>query len=214
MRKCFAFLVAWIVLMSCVIHAAAAESHVIYTGGAENFIFAPGSDHAPTDLFYAFKDVMPGDNIQQTITVKNDASNKYKIEVYMRALGGHKDSVDFLSQLSLTVTKGSDAVMFGAPADQPAQLSDWVYLGTLRPGGECDLIVTLHVPVTLDSQYMNMVGYLDWEFAVVEFLDESTVPESPSTGDNSRIYLWAGLMIGSFVLLLILLLDRKKKKDV
>ena len=212
MRKCFAILVACIILMTCALPGSALDGQVIYAKGAEKFFFLPGSDYSPTDLFLDFKDVMPGDSIQQKILVKNDVSNDCKIKIYMRALGAHEDSVEFLSQLNLTVTKGTDTIMFDAPADQTAQLTDWVYLGTLYSGGECELIVTLDVPVTLDNQFKNLVGYLDWEFAVEELPVEPDDPEPPKTGDNSQILLWVVLMVGSSIMLAILLLGKKKKE--
>ena len=212
MRKCFAILVACVILMTCALPAAALDGQVVYAEGAEKFFFLPGSDYSPTDLFPDFKDVMPGDRIQQKIRVKNDVSNDCKIKIYMRALGAHEDSVEFLSQLNLTVAKGTDTIMFDAPADQTAQLTDWVYLGTLYSGGECELLVTLDVPVTLDNQFKNLVGYLDWEFAVEELPVEPDDPEPPKTGDESQILLWAGLMVGSLIMLLILLFCGKKKE--
>lgn len=212
MRKCFAILVACVILMTCALPAAALDGQVVYAEGAEKFFFLPGSDYSPTDLFPDFKDVMPGDSIQQKILVKNDVSNDCKIKIYMRALGAHEDSVEFLSQLNLTVAKGTDTIMFDAPADQTAQLTDWVYLGTLYSGGECELLVTLDVPVTLDNQFKNLVGYLDWEFAVEELPVEPDDPEPPKTGDESQILLLAGLMVGSLIMLLILLYCRKKKE--
>ena len=212
MRKCFAILVACVILMTCALPAAALDGQVVYAEGAEKFFFLPGSDYSPTDLFPDFKNVMPGDRIQQKILVKNDVSNDCKIKIYMRALGAHEDSVEFLSQLNLTVTKETDTIMFDAPADQTAQLTDWVYLGTLYSGGECELIVTLDVPVTLDNQFKNLVGYLDWEFAVEELPVEPDDPEPPKTGDESQIMLWTSLMVGSLIMLLILLFGRKKKE--
>ena len=211
MRKCFAIFVACILLLSSVKHAAA-DGQVVYEEGAEKFFFLPGSDYSPSDLFPEFKDVMPGDSIQQKLLIKNDVSNKCKIKIYMRALGAQADSTEFLSQLNLTVTKGTDTVMFDAPADQSAQLTDWVYLGTLYSGGECELIVTLDVPVTLDNQFKNTAGYFDWEFAVEELPVEPTDPEPPKTGDNSQILLWSLLMISSLFMLVILLFGRKKKE--
>ena len=212
MRKCFAILVACVILMTCALPAAALDGQVVYAEGAEKFFFLPGSDYSPTDLFPDFKNVMPGDRIQQKIRVKNDVSNDCKIKIYMRALGAHEDSVEFLSQVNLTVAIGTDTIMFEAPADQTAQLTDWVYLGTLYSGGECELLVTLDVPVTLDNQFKNLVGYLDWEFAVEELPVEPDDPEPPKTGDESQILLWAGLMVGSLVMLLILLFCGKKKE--
>ena len=218
MKKSFAFLCACVLLMACVMPVFAAEGNVTYSGDAGKFIFAPGSEYSPTDLFPNFKDVMPGDILTQQITVKNDASNKVKIKVYMRALGAHEGSEEFLSQLRLLVAKSENNTMdymFDAAADETAQLTDWVLLGTLYSGGEINLDVILDVPVTLDNTFKQQVGYLDWEFKIEEYAIEPTDPEPPQTGDNAPIWLWMGLMSFSMVavLLLILIPMRKKKQN-
>ena len=200
-----------LLLIAAACPAAAADGQVVYADGAEEFFFLPGSDYAPTDLFPNFKDVMPGDTIEQRIVVKNDISNDCKIRVYMRALGGHEDSIAFLSQLNLTVEKGTDTIMFDAPADQSAQLTDWVYLGTLYSGGACELTVTLEVPVTLDNQFKNLIGYLDWEFAVEKLPVEDDDP-LPETGDNTQLGLWYAVTAAALAGLILLLLLRRKKK--
>ena len=201
-------------ILSLAMPAAALDGQVVYAQGAEKFFFLPGTTYSPTDLFPNFKDVMPGDTIEQRILVKNDISNDCKVKVYMRALGAHEDSVEFLSQLKLTVTKETDTALFEAAADQTAQLTDWVYLGTLYSGGECQLIATLEVPVTLDNRFKKLVGYLDWEFAVEELPVEPSDPKPPATGDNGRMLLWAGLLTGSVsALILVPVMARHKKTD-
>ena len=212
MKRFFALLFICTVLLSCTIPAAALDGQVIYAQNAEKFFFLPGTDYSPTDLFPDFKDVMPGDVLEQKVWLKNDISNDCKVKVYMRALGAHEDSVQFLSQLKLTVTKDTDTELFAASADQSAQLTEWVYLGTLYSGGECELTATLDVPVTLDNQFKNLVGYLDWEFAVEELPVESTDP-LPSTGDNARLLLWGGLMAVSLAAIIVLLISKKKKEN-
>ena len=189
-----AMAVVLLLLLSCVTPALAAEGNVTYSGDAGEFIFAPGSEYSPTDLFPEFKSVMPGDSISQTITVKNDASNKVKVKIYIRALGAHLDSKEFLSQLHLRVEKaeeGAMATMFDAEADKRAQLNEWVLLGTLYSGGELDLNVILDVPVELDDLFQEKVGYLDWEFMVIEYPIEPSDPQPPPTGNDFMPWLWA-----------------------
>ena len=196
--------------------AFAAEGNVTYSGDAGEIIFAPGSEYSPTDLFPNFKDVMPGDCITQDITVKNDASNKVKVKIYLRALGAHEESKDFLSKLRLWVEKSDDNTMdymFDATADQTAQLTDWVCLGTLYSGGEVNLKVVLDVPVELDNAYQQQIGYLDWEFMVEEHEIGPADPEPPKTGDDSAPWLWIGLMGLSLCALIILILGRKRKEQ-
>lgn len=216
MKKFLAIACLCAFLLSCVFPAFAAGS-VTYSGDAGEFVFAPGSEFSPTDLFTDFKDVMPGDNISQPITVKNDASNDasndVKVKIYMRSLGAHEDSVEFLSQLHLRVEKSEDntmAYMFDAAADETAQLNSWVCLGTLYSGGEVNLNVILDVPVELDNEFQQQIGYLDWEFMVEEFAVEPTDPEVPDTGDESYTWLWLALLAMSLVAVVVLLSRRKR----
>lgn len=216
MKKIITLFVVLVLALSSVLPVFAADGKVTYIGNAGNFVFEPGSDHSLTDLFPNFKSVMPGDTLTQKITVKNDADNKVKVKIYMRSLGAHEDSVEFLSQLGLKVAKNEEnemAYMFDATANETAQLTDWVCLGTLYSGGEVNLDVTLNVPVELPNEFQNKIGYLDWEFMIEEFPVEEGDPKPPQTGDNSHMGLWFALMISSLAMLIILLVWRKKDKE-
>lgn len=216
MKKLIALLVIAIVAMASVLPIQAADGKVTYSGNAGKCIFEPGSDYSLTDLFPNFKGVMPGDSLTQKITVKNNADNKVKVKIYIRALGAHEDSKEFLSKLNLKVQKSEEndmAYMFDAASSETAQLTDWVYLGTLYSGGEVDLDATLNVPVELDNSYKNRIGYLDWEFMIEELPVEGTDPKPPFTGDSTSITLWI-VLISSIVLMFILVLIwRKKNKE-
>lgn len=193
----------------------AEDGNVTYSGDAGEFVFAPGSEYSLTDLFPNFKGVMPGDVLTQKIVVRNDASKKVKVKIYMRSLGAWAESKDFLSQLQMTVAKSADNTMdymFDASADVTDGLSDWVLLGTLYSGGEVNLDVTLAVPVELDSTYMNQVGYLDWEFMVEELPVEGGDPKPP-TSDDSGVGIYVGMTIVSFMFLLILIKRRKEEEE-
>lgn len=216
MKKLSFKLVALLVMTAtvlCTAISAYAGGKVSYVDEAEKFIFSPGSELSPTDLFSDFKGVMPGDSITQQITVRNDASNEVKVKIYMRSLGAHEDSVDFLSKLHLTVGKSGTntmAYMFDAAADQTDGLTDWVLLGTLYSGGEVNLDVTLTLPIELGNEYQDAVGYIDWEFKVEGFPVDPGDPTPPPTGDESSIYVYVMLACVCVVVLFIFIPKRKK----
>ena len=214
MKKILVCLLSVLLICSMAASALAAQGNVIYSGDSGNFIFQPGSEYSPTDLFPDFKNVMPGDTLSQKITVRNDASNQVKVKIYMRALGAYEDSEAFLSQLKLRVSQDTEYVLFDAAAHEPAQLSEWICLGTLYSGGQTELNVHLEVPVTLDNQFKNQIGYLDWEFMVEEYPVEPTDPPVPPTGDETPIGLYAAMTaVSAAAVVVLILLLRKKEKN-
>lgn len=210
MKRRFFALIAALVFCLSLAPAAHADSSVTYKGQAEKFVFAPGSEYSLTDLFENFKGVMPGDNLTQQIDVRNSTDKNVKVKIYMRALGAQPGSEEFLSQMTLNVKENGGSVLFDAPADETAQLGDWVCLGTFYSGAEVTLDVTLNVPITMDNDFQEAIGYLDWEFAVEEFPVES---DDPKTGDETPVELYIGIFAVSVVVIGALLLTNRKKEE-
>ncbi len=240
MRKMMVWLLSALMAVSLLLPVFAAEGNVIYDGRAGEFIFEPGSEYSPTDLFPEFKDCMPGDTLSQRIMVRNHRDGG-RVEIWMRALGAHEDSEEFLSQLRLRVVQEEETELFDAPANETAQLTDWVSLGRYYPGMETTLEVTLEIPVVLDNRFSDAIGYLDWEFRVLELsggggeeepdkplpdeplpeeplpeeplVPEEPQPDTPHTGDTFQTTLWLTMVIiGSAMTLCLLLILMKRKK--
>ena len=213
MRKALILFTILAVLLS-VASSVSAAGTVTYDGTAQKFIFEPGSNQSPTDLFSDFKNVMPGDSLTQKILIRNDRSNEVKIKLYIRSQGAQQGTDAFLSQMNLTVKQDGDSIMFAAPANETAQLTDWVYLGTIYSGGEITLDVTLDVPITMGNEFQEQIGFVDWQFKVEELPVEPTDPTPPQTGDNFSLPLYIGLMAFSLTGLIVLLLTKKRKANV
>ncbi len=204
MKKIFVIMLVLMMLCSA---ALAADGSVTYEGGAEKFVFLPGSENSDSDLFDNFKNVMPGDVLEQIVHVKNGTDKQARI--YMRAEGASAADKDFLNQLQLTVTC-KDSNIFDAQADEKAQLTNNTLLGTFKEEGETDLIVTLTVPMDLGSEYMNRSGVVPWTFMVEEIAEEDT----PQTGDWFNAAAWIGAAVILLAGLIVLLLIAGKKRKV
>ena len=195
MKRFVIVLLALLMAFSSV--SALAAASVTWVGGAEKFVFLPGSEYSDSDLFENFKGVLPGDVIQQKITVQNDT--KKKVRIYMRAEPVTKADADFLSQLHLTV-QAADKTIFDAPADQQDGITKNKLLGTFKKNGKTELTVTL--------EYMNRQGTVPWTFLVEEVTDDGT----PETGDWFQIGAWAAAAVVLAGLIIVLIVRRRKEE--
>lgn len=212
MKKILSFLVLLAMLCSMSVSSFASGT-VTYDGTSQKFIFEPGSSYSPTDLFDDFKNVMPGDSITQQLHIINDVSNDVKIELFVRSLGAAEGSEDFLSQLELRVEQEGNSILFDAPADQTAQLTEWVYLGTFYSGADILLNITLDVPIDLGNEYQEAMGYIHWEFKVNELPIEPDDPKPPQTGDNTGLIIGTMIISLAAIFFLILFLRRRKQDN-
>ena len=193
--------------------AVAATSNVTFNWqgnlGRHGFAFTPEN----TDLFQNFKDLMPGDTVQQEITVQNTWHNP--VRIYLMANPEVEEQYkDFLSQLKLTVKSGNSEIFEAAASEQdglaPTEKNPYgVLLGTFNKKGSVKLTATLEVPIELSSDYMGQYGEVPWTFTA----EEVVLPDTPDTGDDFTLWVWVAVAGVLVISLLWLLLGRKKQKE-
>lgn len=195
--------------------AYAAQGNVVYKGHADKFIFEPGSEYSPTDLFNdKFKGAMPGDRIKETIGVKNVSGRT--VRIYMRSLGAadgafatKDESAGFLSKLTITINGEKLAY------DPEDGSSGWKLLGEFPEGTERNIDIDLEIPIELDNEYMSRMGYyLKWQFAVTDVNGADVGPDdndAVKTGDYSNILLPLAAGLIALVAVIVLLKLRKKR---
>lgn len=187
---------------------ATAVSNVSYQGKADKFVFLPGSEYEETDLFENFKNVLPGDVIEQKITVQNNSTKS--VRIYMRAEPVNDMDRAFLDQLQLQVLS-ADSEIFDAAASEQSSLSKNTLLGTFKTKGRTELTVTLSVPSDLGNEFMGVKGTVPWTF-LVEEIDTGT--GTPQTGDWFQLMpLIIGCVAMSGLILLLVYHRRRKKAE-
>ena len=221
MKKLISSLLAFMLVLSLAVPAAAASGSVTFKGKKEKFSFDPGSSYSSTDLF-DFKNVMPGDRLYEAIKVTNRSWDADSIKIYLRtethdssnpmtvsdpAYG--KDYVemnDFLSQLTMRIYNGDTLIFEGSPDEETGT----VCLGSLRRNKSLTLQVELDVPIELGNEYANRVGEVDWIFTV-EAYDDPDV-DNPKTGDYIMMAVAVMVISGAAIALLVFFYKRSKKE--
>ena len=194
LMKVFSCMMMVVIMTAMMITPAfAADSSVTYVGGADNFKFAPGSGYTDTDLFANFKNLWPGDSIEQNITVKNESDESHYINLYLKAIphndsnpisysetyenadgkdqanvAGQRDETidsmaDFLAQLKINVTHNGKEI-YKNTADMGANMTNNIFLGKFHKGEGAELKVKIEVPIELGNEYAARVGEVDWVF--------------------------------------------------
>lgn len=224
--KAIASLVMMLVLLLGLGATAYADGTVNYQGGAEKFVFLPGSSYTDTDLFDGFKNVMPGDTLTQTVEVRNRFLGTGSVRIYLRAVAHDEQTnplssavaasgetvatmSDFLSQLYMEVWQGDQCIYTGSP-DELDGLKNNVLLGTIPRFKSTTLTVKLQVPAELGNEYANRVGEVDWVFTAEELDPQG----NPKTGDTSNLTLWIVVMVvclAAVAVVAFLILKKKKK---
>ena len=220
--------------------AYALDGNVTYQGGAEKFVFTPGSGYTDTDLFDGFKNVMPGDVLEQKIQVKNGFFGTGSVKIYLRAVAhdeaanpltysesfenlAGKDQAGIPGQRDETVATMSDFLsqlymevwqgserIFTGSPNELDGLKNNVLLANVPRGKSVELTVKLQVPAELGNEYAYRVGEVDWVFTAEELDPQG----SPKTGDTSNLTLWICVMVvclAAIAVVAFLVLKKKKQ---
>lgn len=244
MKRIISLLLSLLLVFSLALPAQASSVTVDKDSEGNKFInlwHIGGNKHTGTDLFTseAFKSLMPGDTVYQTITISSGFPfDEDTLAFYLQAiphdagnlpLDPHIQSLDvmnkFLSYITITVwnTK-SDVPLFVGPANAA---TDSIFLGEFRRGGKIELLVKLEVDIAMpnyltDAQgniltdekgnpykFTDACGEIDWILSVEAFDDPAY--DNPKTGDV--IMIAVAVMTVSGAALIFLLVSKKKRRS-
>lgn len=203
---------------------------VDFVNSTEGFRFTPTDEKTNNvsvqDLFYNFKNLLPGETRSQTIEITNRFSEK--TEIFLRAEDitqslspEHAELVTKLLReyATIVVTDDSGKVIYSGPiwgnisgsGSNPDTMKNNISLGVFSAGQTKGLNVQLQIDPQMGNEYADLWGLIRWVWSA-NGIDTPVKP--PQTGDNSNLWLYGGLMAVSGVMLTaFVVLGHKKKKE-
>ena len=196
LKRLLMLTLAAVMVLSMSTTALAADRTITFTGAKTGFDFAPGSTYTASDLFDNFKNVMPGDKLEQKVTIVHKAADCDYIKVYMRVEphdAKNKPQVDveltdmqaFLSKLTMRIYNG-DKLIYQSSPDKAGNLADNTFLGVVDKDQKVTLRVELEVPKDLDNTYANRIGEMDWVFTAEGFSYQSITAKKVWDDSNDK----------------------------
>ena len=193
MKKLLSLVMVIAALAALTVPALAADAVVSRQGTNGLVIETTGSGYTDTDLFGNFKNVMPGDELTEDITIKTNVSGFDYVKLYIRAEAHDEEGNPLTYSEPFENEDGHDQADIDGVRDETVVT-----------------MAVLTVPAGLGNEYAYRVGEVDWVFTVEGFNNEK--PLIPTGQLN-----WPVAVFGALGVLLIaggvVVLTKKKKHD-
>lgn len=145
----------------------AAVPTIVYDGEEKEFTLEHMEE---SDLFPEFKEMMPGDEATQDVTVRVE-DTRQPVTVYLTAGKAAEETPEVFRHVRLTVRAEGKIVSEGT-LGTPDEPGNAVELFTFGEPGEKDLEVTLKVDEEAGNELMDARAEVDWTFTVQDYGDE------------------------------------------
>jgi len=203
-------------------------AEVEFRNPTEGFIFSPADEGKyiipVEDLFYNFKNLLPGETVSQSIKV----TNSYKpTEIFLRAQDITQslspDKVELVNKLlreyvEIVVTDNTGKVLYSGPvwgspysdAATPNSMKNNISLGLFGINETKHLNVQLKVDPRMGDEYQELLGLVEWVWSA-EGADAPVNP--PKTGDTRTLIPYLiGMGLSATALIFLFAAAKKKKK--
>ena len=191
---------------------------IAYDGNARQLTVSGATDSS--DLFPAFKDLMPGDVREQQIGVRATGV-KSQVRVFVRAVVDH-ETAHLLSPITLTAS-AADASAGWLQRGTPGSVFAYpTQVATFTSDGSTVLNLQLSVPTSVGNELADANKAIRWEITAED--DGEKIPVQPAgskkpgllglaaTGDNTLALLLVLLALAIIAFIAALLLSRRNKR--
>lgn len=200
--RCAVAAIFCVVALAVPARAFADAPAIAYDGNARQMtVLGATGTSGESDLFPAFKDLMPGDVREQKIEVRATGV-KSQVRVFVRAVVD-SETAHLLSPITLTATVGDTSagwLQTGAPSSvfaSPTQVA------TFTSDGSTVLNLQLSVPTSVGNELADANKAIRWEITAED--DGEKIPVRPAGSKSHGLFGLAATGDSTFTLLLVLL---------
>lgn len=195
------FVVIMLFSASKLSYALSPNPTIVYDGLTNDFNFFNVDNN---DLFYNFKELVPGDTKEEIINIKVNNISEKKI-IYLTVNYQNKRILD---NINITVYADDNIIL-----DNDSIKSDYIKLKTFDNSGELKLKIKVEVPPSAGNDLSDFSQSIRWDLFIEN--ENGDKFKIPSTIDDSNICAYVLIFIITFIaLIFILILENKDRKGL
>lgn len=198
-RSIFATTVCGIIFLSTVVVNATGNPTVIYDGKQKEFTIINVTD---TDLFPLYKNLIPGDNIEQTIDLKME-NLETTTSIYLSA-ECEEEVRRALEGTTLDIYSGAQLIV------KNKIVFDDILLGEYDKKTSETLTAIIHIPTSYGNEISEQKNKIQWVFKAQE---NPTTNNNPQTGDDFNILIYIAIIIMTIGIIIVVLKKKKEKPE-
>ena len=199
-----------IMIASALVQPVSAMENVTYTGEAYKHF------EATDNFFSGVQNILPGDNVQDTVAVENtsdkDVEMFFKTDRLSQSEYLLKEDYQLLDEIDIEISYQDDSSSKLIYKGKLGDSLDFVSLGRLPSKEAGELKFILHVPDELDNQYDMTQTDVLWTFGALEDGQKTEALDHVKTGDQTELVPIALLSI-SGAYLAYQLIKRKENAE-
>lgn len=195
------------------------ERNVIYDGEAKKIVSLPDDD-----LFFNYKELVPGEVQEQRIWLNNKDFNNVKM--YLHAEAAEAEGFDTPEEkalsdellkrlrlhLDLTTADGNVRTIYNGPASGLPEtsgqgtLKDDIFIGEYTKNDQGIIDATLTVPGDLENKYQEALGRVHWVF-ICDVAQSGSKTEGSGGAPSTGLFGQLDSMGAAYLLVLLALLS-------
>ena len=150
--------------------------------------------------------LLPGDNIEDQITIDNNSYNKNKYFLSIDTKNLTNEEIDLLENVNIKIKNGKGEELYNGKLTKVSNL----FLGIYNSGSNGIITFTISIPSNLDNEYSKIATKIIWVFSVEEE-NSSINPETWDLRFDWSITLFIFSVLG---LLIVMILEKIEKDNI